>query len=270
MGYDLERFVGYVNEGLLCCVCRDVLEDPLQAPCEHAFCSSCIHGWLVHHNTCPEDRLPLDISHLRPLFRYMRNDLARLQVRCVFRPQGCEVICTLESVHRHEQQCDYALLNCSNAGCPVKVSRRSLEAHLCVCEYSSRVCASGCGYTILNTEEAQHNCVSELRAELDMLRAELDCKVEEVRQEMESRLDIQRRHMVQKESLLRSEVDELKVPYFSHQQGFVCVASYSQVCVCVCLRKGPAVKSHVRCPRSAGCRESAQTRAGEGGASLTF
>ncbi|XP_056123783.1 RING finger protein 151 isoform X1 [Rhinichthys klamathensis goyatoka] len=219
MGYDLERFVGYVNEGLLCCVCRDVLEDPLQAPCEHAFCSSCIHGWLIHHNSCPEDRLPLDITHLRPLFRYMRNDLARLQLRCVFRPQGCEVICALESIHRHEQQCDYALLNCSNAGdeylcyrcgCPVQVSRRSLEAHLCVCEYSSRVCASGCGYTILNNEEAQHNCVSELRAELDMLRAELDCKVEEVRHEMESRLDSQRRHMVQKENLLRNEVDELK------------------------------------------------------------
>lgn len=50
------------------------------------------------------------------------------------------------------------------------MSRRSLEAHLCVCEYSSRVCASGCGYTVLNTEETQHNCVSELRAELDMLR----------------------------------------------------------------------------------------------------
>jgi len=72
MGYDLERFVGYVNEGLLCCVCRDVLEDPLQAPCEHAFCSTCIHGWLIHHNSCPEDRLPLDITHLRPLFRYHR------------------------------------------------------------------------------------------------------------------------------------------------------------------------------------------------------
>ncbi|TRY84579.1 hypothetical protein DNTS_001319 [Danionella cerebrum] len=210
MGYDLERFVGYVNEGLLCCVCRDVLQDPLQAPCEHAFCSSCIHGWLLHHSSCPEDRLPLDVTHLRPLFRYMRNDLARLQVRCVFRPQGCEVICALESVQRHEQQCDFALLSCSNAGCPVQVSRRSLEAHLCVCEYSSRACANGCGYTVLNTGEAQHNCVSELRAELDMLRAELDCKVEEVRHEMESRLDSQRRHMVQKESLLRSEVEELK------------------------------------------------------------
>lgn len=69
MGYDLERFVGYVNEGLLCCVCRDVLERPLQAPCEHAFCSSCISSWLVYHRSCPEDRLPLDVGSLKPLYR---------------------------------------------------------------------------------------------------------------------------------------------------------------------------------------------------------
>lgn len=37
------------------------------------------------------------------------------------------------------------------------------------------------------------------------------CKVEEVRREMESRLDSQRRHMVQKESQLKTEVEELKV-----------------------------------------------------------
>lgn len=71
MGYDVERFVGYVNEGLLCCVCRDVLEDPLQSPCEHVFCSTCIHAWLVNHHNCPEDRLPLSIAALRPLYRYL-------------------------------------------------------------------------------------------------------------------------------------------------------------------------------------------------------
>lgn len=48
------------------------------------------------------------------------------------------------------------------------------------------------------------------------------CKVEEVRREMESRLDSQRRHMVQKESQLKNEVEELKV---SCQVLPVCLSS---------------------------------------------
>lgn len=158
MGYDLERFVGYVNEGLLCCVCRDVLERPLQAPCEHAYCSACISSWLVHHHSCPEDRLPLDVGSLKPLYRsvsayvcllwsprcncllqscssypvvpctrvllsdagfddrYMRNDLNRLQIRCVNAGQGCEVVCSLESLHTHEDECEFAFIVCSTTG----------------------------------------------------------------------------------------------------------------------------------------------------------
>ncbi|KAM6968397.1 uncharacterized protein rnf41l [Aplochiton taeniatus] len=210
MGYDLERFVGFVNEGLLCCVCRDVLERPLQAPCEHAYCSACISSWLVHHHSCPEDRLPLDISTLKPLYRYMRNDLSRLQIRCVNAGQGCEVVCTLETLHTHEDECDFAYIACSNTGCPVQVERRGLEGHLSECEFCSRACPNGCGHTLLSMDQSQHNCVAELRTEVELLRAEMQCKVEEVRREMESRLDSQRRHMVQKESQLKSEVEELK------------------------------------------------------------
>ncbi|KAL6109193.1 uncharacterized protein ACO6RY_12385 [Pungitius sinensis] len=211
MGYDLERFVGYVNEGLLCCVCRDVLERPLQAPCEHAYCSSCISSWLVHHHSCPEDRLPLDVSSLKPLYRYMRNDLNRLQIRCVNVGQGCEVVCSLESLHTHEDECEFAFISCSNTGCSLQVERRGLEAHLSECNFRSRECPYGCGHTLLSIDQSQHNCVAELRTEVEMLRAEMLCKVEEVRREMESRLDSQRRHMVQKESQLKNDVEELKV-----------------------------------------------------------
>ncbi|KAM3872811.1 uncharacterized protein rnf41l [Diretmus argenteus] len=219
MGYDLERFVGYVNEGLLCCVCRDVLERPLQAPCEHAYCSACISSWMLHHHSCPEDRLPLDISSLKPLYRYMRNDLSRLQIRCVNAGQGCEVVCSLETLHTHEDDCEFTFISCSNTGgeyicyhcgCPVQVERRVLEAHLSECNFRSRECPNGCGHTLLSIDQSQHNCVSELRTEVEMLRAEMLCKVEEVRREMESRLDSQRRHMVQKESQLKNEVEELK------------------------------------------------------------
>ncbi|XP_037532245.1 RING finger protein 151 [Nematolebias whitei] len=210
MGYDLERFVGYVNEGLLCCVCRDVLERPLQAPCEHAYCSACISSWLLHHHSCPEDRLPLDVSSLKPLYRYMRNDLNRLQLRCVNAEQGCEVVCTLESLHTHEDECEFAFISCSNTSCPVQVERRGLEAHLSECHFRSRECPNGCGHALHSVDRLQHNCVAELRAEVEMMRAEMLCKVEEVRREMESRLDSQRRHMVQKESQLKNEVEELK------------------------------------------------------------
>lgn len=47
-------------------------------------------------------------------------------------------------------------------------------------------------------------------------RAECVCKVEELRCEMESRLDSQRRHMVQRENLLKNEVEELKVCANTH------------------------------------------------------
>ncbi|XP_060906562.1 RING finger protein 151 [Labrus mixtus] len=210
MGYELERFVGYVNEGLLCCVCRDVLDRPLQAPCEHAYCSACISSWLLHHHSCPEDRLPLDVGSLKPLYRYMRNDLNRLQIRCVNAGQGCEVVCSLETLHTHEDECEFAFVSCSNTGCPVQVERRGLEAHLAECNFRSRECPNGCGHTLLSIDQSQHNCVAELRTEVEMLRAEMLCKVEEVRREMESRLDSQRRHMVQKESQLKNDVEELK------------------------------------------------------------
>ncbi|KAM6101035.1 RING finger protein 151-like isoform 1-T7 [Theristicus caerulescens] len=210
MGYDIERFVGYVNEGLLCSICRDVLEDPLQAPCEHAFCTVCIHGWLVHHSNCPEDRQMIDVSLLRPLYRYMKNDLNRLQLHCKNREYGCEMVCSLESIDRHERECEYSQIPCSNAGCTVQIERRNLDGHLAVCEYRSRECPNGCGYTILSAEDTQHNCVAELRTELELLRSEMICRVEEAKHEMESRLDSQRRHMVQKESILQNEIEELK------------------------------------------------------------
>lgn len=48
--------------------------------------------------------------------RYMRNDLSRLQIRCVNAAQGCEVVCSLENLHTHEDECQFAFISCSNTG----------------------------------------------------------------------------------------------------------------------------------------------------------
>ncbi|XP_072459628.1 E3 ubiquitin-protein ligase PDZRN3-like isoform X3 [Notamacropus eugenii] len=196
MGYDIERFVGYVNEGLLCCICQGVLEDPLQAPCEHAFCTSCIHGWLEYHRNCPEDRQALSKSMLRPLYRYMRNDLNRLQLHCRNGERGCKMICSLESVEQHERECAYGWISCTNTGgslnksagpgvrktcvhiplqthsdyvtlgCPVPSEQLHLSGHLSACEHLSGECPKGYVCTVLIL---LHNGITELRSELKLL-----------------------------------------------------------------------------------------------------
>ncbi|KAF7246111.1 hypothetical protein EYD10_07548 [Varanus komodoensis] len=120
------------------------------------------------------------------------------------------MVCSLESIDRHERECEYSQIPCSNTGCPVQVERRNLNSHLAVCEYRNRECPNGCGYGILSADDAHHNCVAELRTELELLRSEMIYRMEEAKLEMESRLDSQRRHMVQKESLLQNEIKELK------------------------------------------------------------
>ncbi|XP_071959097.1 E3 ubiquitin-protein ligase NRDP1-like [Antedon mediterranea] len=210
MGYDVDRFVSSVNDGLLCCICRDVLEDPLQSPCEHAYCRSCIQGWLVHEQVCPEDRQSLLESQLKPLFRYMRNDLNNLRIRCLNRDNGCEFTTELENLARHESACEFGTLNCPNKNCPVVMERRELDIHLVSCEYTTKQCPKGCGLTILSSDHDSHNCVGELRTELELLRSEMICKLEDQRHESKLRLDSQRTHMVQKISGMQQNVDELR------------------------------------------------------------
>lgn len=61
-------------------------------------------------------------------------------------------------------------LGCVLSGCPVQVERRGLEAHLSECNFRSRECPNGCGHTLLSIDQSQHNCVAELRTEVEVLR----------------------------------------------------------------------------------------------------
>ncbi|XP_063951195.1 RING finger protein 151-like [Lytechinus pictus] len=212
MGYDQDRFLGPIKDGLMCSICKDVLEEPLQAPCEHAFCATCIHGWLVHERTCPEDRQNLEECDLRPLFRYMRNDLNKLRLRCVNADNGCSEVCSLEVLSRHEAECSFGTAECPNRarGCEEILERRLLDSHLANCSYRSSKCPNGCGLTILSSELESHNCVSELRTELELLRSEMICKQEDLRHEMQLRLDSQRAHMVEKVGTMHQTMDQLR------------------------------------------------------------
>lgn len=211
MGFDQDRFASPVNDGLLCCVCRDVLEDPVQAPCEHAFCISCIHGWLVEQNACPEDRRPLDASDLRPLFRYMKNDLDALLIRCRNAPAGCTVICSLESINTHETECEFHALPCPSLGCNVVLECQALEEHLEQCQFRQRLCPHGCGIPMLEADDLHHNCIAELRHATEILRSEMICKVEEQKREAEARVEGLKRDHLAEMDVIKTQMDSMRL-----------------------------------------------------------
>ncbi|KAK6186397.1 hypothetical protein SNE40_008439 [Patella caerulea] len=212
MGYDIDRFLHVINEGLLCCICQDVLQDPVQAPCEHAFCRLCIQGWLRDEKSCPEDRRPLIVEELRPLFRYMKNDLDKLKIRCKNIRQGCQYTCNLEYIKAHERECMFETMSCPNMECSQTILKMDLSDHLreCAQNQKPKVCNKGCGLSLINGEDREHNCLTELRSTIQILRKEMTCQLDTQRKEMEARLDMQRGFMVQREAAMQTEIVNLR------------------------------------------------------------
>uniref|UniRef100_A0A8D9EG61 E3 ubiquitin-protein ligase NRDP1 n=1 Tax=Cacopsylla melanoneura TaxID=428564 RepID=A0A8D9EG61_9HEMI len=140
MGYELVRFIGEVDEELICSICSGVFEEPLQAPtCEHAFCKACINEWISRQPTCPVDRLPITAAQLRPAPRLLRKLLSRLVISCDNASYGCTTAVKLDSYATHLTECEH------NPKRPVQ-------------------CEQGCGSVIPMDELKDHNCVNELRS----------------------------------------------------------------------------------------------------------
>ena len=99
MGYEITRFEDEVDEELMCSICGQVLEAPIQIrKCEHCFCESCINEWLKHRPVYPNDRNPVSpMEDLTQPPRILRNLLSRLKITCDKEEFGCTV-----NVSHHE------------------------------------------------------------------------------------------------------------------------------------------------------------------------
>ena len=99
MGWDLDRFVDKdrIAEHLICSICTEVMEDPLQTPCEHSFCKECINRWLSGgQRVCPVDRQQLTAATLKPPNRILKDIQNSLTVRCKYYGEGCCLMAKFE------------------------------------------------------------------------------------------------------------------------------------------------------------------------------
>uniref|UniRef100_A0A4X2LXV7 E3 ubiquitin-protein ligase NRDP1 n=1 Tax=Vombatus ursinus TaxID=29139 RepID=A0A4X2LXV7_VOMUR len=171
MGYDRARFLGDVDEDLICPICHGVLEEPVQAPnCEHAFCNTCITQGSSWQQTCPVDGSVVTVPHLCPIPRIMRNMLSKLQITCNNAKAGCSAILRLDNLMLHLISCEH------NPKCPV-------------------ACKHGCGLETSHEELPNHNCIKHLHSmvrqqethitELEKTSAEQKYQLEEQKRDIQ-------------------------------------------------------------------------------------
>lgn len=170
MGFDLTCIIGHVDEELICPICTEVLEDPVQScSCEHAYCRACIDKWIVQKQICPVDRSELLSSQLVPASRLMRNMLSRLKIKCIFADNGCAQLLQLEDFRSHVDSCEH------NPKVVVE-------------------CTKGCGMKVPKDEMATHNCVFELREMVQLQRAEI-ADLKEILSGQQQRIELHRREL---------------------------------------------------------------------------
>ena len=145
-GYDEERFVTAVSPNFLCCICFNVLKDPVLCPRnQHCFCRGCITKHLESSQRCPTCNDELTEETLTEPQRMIKNILNELIIHCVYQNRGCQEIPQLQHLDSHEATCGYTPVVCTNQGCSETLNQRDIIHHESeVCEFRKLKCHS-CG-----------------------------------------------------------------------------------------------------------------------------
>ncbi|EDW77527.1 uncharacterized protein Dwil_GK24545 [Drosophila willistoni] len=174
MGFDIALIIGRTDEELICPICTDILESPVQSPlCEHAYCRECIGKWIKEKNNCPVDRSDLFHSQLVPASRLMRNMLGRLKIKCCYFENGCAEVLELEDFRSHLASCDHNPkmdIRCTK-GCGMKVPKDEMPRHNCVVNLRELVTKQR--DEVIRIKEAlasQHQRISYHRRELELVQ----------------------------------------------------------------------------------------------------
>ena len=126
-----------IDDELLCQICCQPLVDPVDTPCSHTFCYTCLRDHLKQKKSCPIDSSPVRNRDVRPASILVRRLLDKLTVVCPNNAYCDDTMqrCALE-VHL-KYQCGGSYVSCPRMpmGCEYRGPRCELEEHLWMCPY---------------------------------------------------------------------------------------------------------------------------------------
>eukprot|EP01028_Stygiella_incarcerata_P009123 TRINITY_DN4230_c0_g1_i1.p1 TRINITY_DN4230_c0_g1~~TRINITY_DN4230_c0_g1_i1.p1 ORF type:complete len:837 (+),score=219.33 TRINITY_DN4230_c0_g1_i1:117-2627(+) len=178
-GFFFTQFLTQVEPVLTCPLCKLVLRDPVEAPCRHVFCRSCLEKCLEESEQpmCPECGvlcpLPTHASPLPQAHCIIRNILTKKTIRCRYHEEGCKVEGRMMDVMEHEETCPYGCVRCPHEGCDVVLLGSKMASHTQECPHRVVSCEQ-CGFQSKFMSFSEHNCLRDMRSrvERDLSRME--------------------------------------------------------------------------------------------------
>ncbi|OBZ82315.1 E3 ubiquitin-protein ligase TRAF7 [Choanephora cucurbitarum] len=129
---------------LLCGICSDILEDPIQVHCpeDHMFCNKCIQAHVGEKQlgTCPICLTLLDNSSFQ-LSKFVQRQVGRLRIKCPYTDIGCRWQGLLSD--QHVLECEFQPQPCPNAnkGCDAShLNQTNMKQHSENCLYQTINC----------------------------------------------------------------------------------------------------------------------------------
>lgn len=109
MGLDTELFVHpeRISSQLICPICTQVLDRPVQTPTEHLFCEDELLEWMTRSQLCPITNTSLEPMNIKKPGRIIMNMLNELERYCPNRNEGCSWIGNNDQVVIHTKTCSY-------------------------------------------------------------------------------------------------------------------------------------------------------------------
>ena len=132
-----------------CPLCGRVLRTPVQTPCGHRFCESCIKEYINKHQDpvkCPVGEEDCENVSEQPgvLFKDMsaQRDILRLPAKCLYSEYGCATQIQFKEYENHLRLCKFKRVPClyNDNGCHVMLTLEEFETHVRTCNFIPKPC----------------------------------------------------------------------------------------------------------------------------------
>lgn len=159
-----------------CLLCENIMLNPRECnECRKGFCSKCIERYIdqlisadyvVCCPSCSSTTFRLVDPH--PL---LLKQLNAITLRCENAEKGCVENVTYDQFVVHQQECDYAMVQCSNYGCEARMLQVDFAEHVQVCEFKFLRCTK-CK-TVKSKEGEEHDCIERVSVRQDHMEGKL-------------------------------------------------------------------------------------------------